>query len=62
MLVLGLLLIILFIIILVGVIEMVGYFEDLIWYDFNLLIKGLFYVIVLILILGCYEFGYFIVV
>ena len=40
---------------------MVGHSEDLIRYDPNLLIKGLPYAIALISILGCHEFGHFIV-
>ena len=61
MLALGLLLITLFTTTLVGATEMVGHSEDLIRYDPNLLIKGLPYAIALISILGCHEFGHFIV-
>ena len=58
---LGLLLITLFTTTLVGAREIVGISEDAILIDPNLLIQGLPYAIALILILGCHEFGHFLV-
>lgn len=60
MLTLGLLLITLFTTTFVGAREIVGISENAIQYNPNLLIQGLPYAITLILILGCREFGHYI--
>ena len=61
MLTLGLLLITLFTTTLVGARDIVGISQNAIYHNPNLLIQGLPYAIALILILGCHEFGHYII-